>query len=113
MRHATLYFAAFGVAAICLYGCASAKKADTISVASQPTSAPVTIDASQITAQVVAQAKQELKAQIDSQVQATVNAMVTAQGFGTYNSQFGIGPTIVMLALIMALWRSTPRKKAK
>lgn len=94
---------------VCIcFGCASGKKEDTISVSggggSTSKPADTTVDASQITAQVVAQAKQEIKADaelvahIAASATVAANATINAQGFGTYNSEYGLGAVITVVA---------------
>lgn len=87
-----------------------------------PATAPAMpdIDAQQLAGQVVAGVQAELSSQIEATVAAALRAEVQATGIGGnatgYNSEFGVGATLVvsltlLLSLILSHWREMLRIK--
>ncbi len=114
-------FLACSLAAVCVpaAGCAASHAKPELTItpgpASQPVEASAALDVQQLTGQIVAGVQAELSSQIETAVETTLRAEVQATGIGGnatgYNSEFGVGATLVVaLTLILALILSHRRE---
>lgn len=114
-------FLACSLAAVCVpaAGCAASQAKPELMVTptttSQPVGEPAVPDVQQLTGQIVAGVQAELTSRIETAVETTLRAEVQATGIGGdatgYNSEFGVGATLVVtLTLILALILSHRRE---
>ncbi len=83
--------------------------------ASQPAGEAAALDIQQLSGQIVAGIQAELSSRIETAVETTLRAQVQATGVGGnatgYNSEFGVGATLVVsLTLLLALVLSHRRE---
>ncbi len=103
---------------LALAGCAASQSQSRLAVAppaSQPADEPAALDVQQLTGQIVAGVQAELSSRIETAVETTLRAEVRATGIGGnatgYNSEFGVGATLVVsLTLLLALILSHRRE---
>ena len=86
--------------------------------ASQPADDIAALDVQQLSGQIVAGVQAELTSRIQTAVETTLRAEVQATGIGGnatgYNSEFGVGATLVVsLTLLLALLLSHRREMAR
>jgi hypothetical protein len=119
-------FLACSLAAVCApaAGCAASHAKPELTVTPAPTSQPAgesaALDVQQLSGQIVAGVQAELSSRIETAVETTLRAQVQATGIGGnatgYNSEFGVGATLVvtltlLLALVLSHRRETLRIK--
>ena len=119
-------FLACSLAAVCApaAGCAASQSKPELTVTPPPTSQPAeaagALDVQQLSGQIVAGVQAELSSRIETAVETTLRAEVQATGVGGnatgYNSEFGVGATLVvtltlLLALVLSHRRETLRIK--
>ncbi|MEP0848334.1 MAG: hypothetical protein HRF50_16115, partial [Phycisphaerae bacterium] len=103
-----------------LAGCAASQSQPRLAVAppavtSQPAGEAAALDVQQLSGQIVAGVQAELSNRIETAVETTLRAEVQATGIGGdatgYNSEFGVGATLVVsLTLLLALILSHRRE---
>lgn len=114
-------FLACILAAVCVpaAGCAASQAKPELTVTpvatSQPAGESAALDVQQLSGQIVAGVQAELSSRIETAVETTLRAEVQATGVGGnatgYNSEFGVGATLVVaLTLILALILSHRRE---
>ncbi len=100
-------------------GCAASQAKPELMVTpvatSQPARDTAALDVQQLSGQIVAGVQAELSSRIETAVETTLRAQVQATGVGGnatgYNSEFGVGATLVVtLTLILALILSHRRE---
>jgi len=112
---------ACSLVAVCVpaAGCAASQAKPELTVTpmatSQPAEAAATLDVQQLSGQIVAGVQAELSSRIETAGETTLRAEVQATGVGGnatgYNSEFGVGATLVVaLTLILALILSHRRE---
>jgi hypothetical protein len=119
-------FLACGLAAVGApaAGCAASQAKPELTVTppatSQPAGESAALDVQQLSGQIVAGVQAELSSRIETAVETTLRAEVQATGVGGnatgYNSEFGVGATLVvaltlLLALVLSHRRETLRIK--
>ncbi len=119
-------FLACSLAAVCVpaAGCAASQAKPELTVTppatSQPASESAALDVQQLSGQIVAGVQAELSSRIETAVETTLRSEVQATGVGGnatgYNSEFGVGATLVvtltlLLALVLSHRRETLRIK--
>lgn len=117
---ARMLIMAFVALASLLAGCAASQSQPRLAVAppppaSQPPGEAAALDVQQLSGQIVAGVQAELSSRIETAVETTLRAEVQATGIGGnatgYNSEFGVGATLVVsLALLLALILSHRRE---
>ncbi len=114
-------FLACSLAAVCApaAGCAANQAKPELTVTPMATSQPeadaASLDVQQLSGQIVASVQAELSSRIETAVETTLRSEVQATGVGGnatgYNSEFGVGATLVVtLTLILALILSHRRE---
>jgi len=114
-------FLACSLAAVCApaAGCAASQAKPELTVTpmatSQPAEAAGELDVQQLSGQIVAGVQAELSSRIETAVETTLRTEMQATGVGGnatgYNSEFGVGATLVVaLTLILALILSHRRE---
>ncbi len=114
-------FLAGNLAAVCApaAGCAASQAKPQLTITPAPTSQPAeaaaALDVQQLSGQIVAGVQAELSSRIETVVATSLQAQVQATGVGGnatgYNSEFGVGATLVVsLALLLALLLSHRRE---
>ncbi len=114
-------FLAGNLAALCVpaAGCAASQTKPQVTITPAPTSQPAeaaaALDVQQLSGQIVAGVQAELSSRIETAVETTLQAQVQATGVGGnatgYNSEFGVGATLVVsLTLLLALLLSHRRE---
>ncbi|MEW6199804.1 MAG: hypothetical protein AB1601_14220 [Planctomycetota bacterium] len=114
-------FLACSLAAVCApaAGCATSQAKPELTVTpmatSQSASESAALDVQQLSGQIVAGVQAELSSRIETAVETTLRSEVQATGVGGnatgYNSEFGVGATLVVtLTLLLALVLSHRRE---
>ena len=115
------WFLACSLAAVCApaAGCAASQAKPELTVTPMATSQPAqdaaSLDVQQLSGQIVAGVQAELSSRIETVVETTLRSEVQATGVGGnatgYNSEFGVGATLVVaLTLLLALVLSHRRE---